>query len=408
MEGECTTEGSKETKPQMEQKYEVTDWLDRVNHLQEDAKEMIKEADEEIRNKALRWFCPKKCCSYNRVGKEDLYRNIAKEVQNLKKLQSLILHRTPPLLTIPMGVISSLSSLQAFRRVFDQILLLNSPLDDEVLLKELESLEHIDEIGIFLSYASFVQKVLDSDTHKLRRRIKQLQLVQGTDHPPKLSLRGMEHLERLELLKCSSLTEVEIVKENNQQEPQGSEINVSPDHRWRKMQESFPNLCIVRICDCPIKNVTCLINVPSLQSLKLSGCNEIIEVISEDHGQDVFRNLEKLSLKRLPNLKSIYCRPLQFFSLAKLVVFDCPNLRSLPFDSNSATKLRQVKGSGSWWNNLLWEPVVTKHAFCRKFRDKDDVAELVKSYKVYNPHTTPYYYIILKKPECLCYPVIIR
>ncbi|XP_058004529.1 disease resistance protein SUMM2-like [Hevea brasiliensis] len=136
------------------------------------------------------------------------------EVQNLKKLQSLILDRTPPLLTIPMGVISSLSSLQAFRRVFDQILILNSPLDDEVeLLKELESLEHIDEIGIFLSYASFVQKVLDSDTHKLRRRIKQLQLVQGTDHPPKLSLRGMEHLERLELLKCSSLTEVEIVKE---------------------------------------------------------------------------------------------------------------------------------------------------------------------------------------------------
>ncbi|XP_058004521.1 disease resistance protein SUMM2-like [Hevea brasiliensis] len=199
--------------------------------------------------------------------------------QNLKKLQSLILDGTPLLLTVPMGVFSSLSSLQAFRRIFDQILLLNSPLDDEVeLLKELESLEHIDEIGIFLSYASFVQKVLDIDTHKLRRRIKQLQLVQGTDRLPKLSLRGMEHLETLELLKCSSLTELEIVKENNQQEPQGSEINVFPVHSWRKMQESFPNLCLVRICDCPIKNVTCLINVRSLQSLKLSCCNEIAEV----------------------------------------------------------------------------------------------------------------------------------
>ncbi|KAF2301440.1 hypothetical protein GH714_024129 [Hevea brasiliensis] len=487
----------KETKPQMEQKYEVTDWLDRVNHLQKDAKEMIKEADEEIRNKALRWFCPKKCCSYNRVGKrvsekrrevnqlieagkfdavverksgdfviqmpvpktfglesklEEIWRWIedpsveiiglygmggvgkttllrkiynkiceksdyvvifverseqdpvkaAKEaickkieisqedwinkegfldqsdstyeareegedalgsLKSASLLESgksedfvkmhdviqamtlwlareegkaedkvLVLEKTPQLskwinaerislwgasieslpehllaiilqhneglIELPVGI-GNLRNLRylnlsgtcieilqmesfiiaAFRRVFDQILLLNSPLDDEVeLLKELESLEHIDEIGIFLSYASFVQKVLDSDTDKLRRRIKQLQLVQGTDHPRKLSLRGMEHLERLELLKCSSLTEVEIVKENNQQEPQGSEINVSPDHRWRKMQESFPNLCIVRICDCPIKNVTCLINVPSLQSLKLSGCNEIIEV----------------------------------------------------------------------------------------------------------------------------------
>ncbi|XP_058010227.1 probable disease resistance protein At5g43730 [Hevea brasiliensis] len=52
----------------MQQLYKVTDWLDRVDRLQEDAKEMIKEAEEEIHNKALRCFYPKKCCSSNRVG----------------------------------------------------------------------------------------------------------------------------------------------------------------------------------------------------------------------------------------------------------------------------------------------------------------------------------------------------
>ncbi|KAJ9189986.1 hypothetical protein P3X46_001225 [Hevea brasiliensis] len=296
------------------------------------------------------------------------------EVQNLKKLQFLILDRTPLQLDIPVGVISSLSSLQAFRRVFDQMLLLNSPLDDQAeLLKELESLEHIDEIGIFLSHASSVQKV--SDTHKLRRCVKQLQLAQCTDRLPKLSLRGMEHLERLELLKCSSLTELEIVKENNQQEHQGSEITVFPGHIYRKRQQSFPNLCIVRIRNCPIKNVTCLINIPSLQSLKLCDCNEIVQVISEDSRQNVFENLVKLSLKRLPKLKSIYCQALQFPSLVKLAVFDCPNLRSLPLDCNSAKKLRQIKGSGSWWNDMVPEGI--RDAFSSKFRETDAVVEHV-------------------------------
>ncbi|KAF2301430.1 hypothetical protein GH714_024032 [Hevea brasiliensis] len=305
------------------------------------------------------------------------------EVQNLKMLQFLILDRTSLKLDIPVGVISSLSSLRAFRRllVFDQMLLLNSPLDDQAeLLKELESLEHIDEIGIFLLHASSVQKVLD--THKLRRCVKQLQLAQCTDRLPKLSLRGMEHLERLELLKCSSLTELEIVKENNQQEPQGSEITVFPGHIYGKRQQSFPNLCIVRICNCPIKNVTCLINIPSLQSLKLCDCNEIVQVISEDSGQNVFKNLVKLSLKRLPKLKSIYCQALQFPSLVKLAVFDCPNLRSLPLDCNSAEKLRQIKGSGSWWNDMVPEGI--RDAFSSKFRETDAVVEHVKDYNAYD------------------------
>lgn len=309
------------------------------------------------------------------------------EVKNLKKLQFLILDRTTLQLTIPKGVISSLSSLQAFRRVFDLSLTLNSPLDSEVeLLKELESLKQIDEIGILLSYESFANKVMD--THNLRSSIKQLQLVQGTDSLPKLSLRGMKHLERLELLKCSSLTELEIVKENNQQEP---EINAFPDFRVRKMQEIFPNLRIVRICNCPIKNVTCLVNVPSLQSLKISDCKEIVEVVSETvvsetFAQDLFRNLVKLSLKRLPQLKSIYCKALQFPSLEKLFVIDCPNLRSLPFDSNSAKKLRRVKGSGSWWS----EAAGTNHAFSSKFRDEAHVMELVKADEFYNPYAAPY------------------
>ncbi|KAJ9189984.1 hypothetical protein P3X46_001223 [Hevea brasiliensis] len=67
----------------MQQLYEVTDWLNRVDCLQEDAKEIIKEAEEEIRNKALRRFCPKNCCSYNGVGKRVSEKR--KEVTELTK-----------------------------------------------------------------------------------------------------------------------------------------------------------------------------------------------------------------------------------------------------------------------------------------------------------------------------------
>ncbi|KDP37040.1 hypothetical protein JCGZ_06096 [Jatropha curcas] len=310
------------------------------------------------------------------------------EVQNLKKLQTLILDRARLQLIIPEGVISGLSSLRTFS-LYDQV---HSLHDREVkLLEELECLENINEIEILLSIASFVEEVLSKQ--KLRRCIKQLQLVQRRDMQ-KLSLTRMEHLERLELLKCPSLTEVEIEDEHEEKS-----CNVS--NYLLRRQECFPNLRFVRICDCSIKNVAFLMYIKNLQSLKLIDCSEIVEVLSEDCGQNVFKNLMNLSLKHLPKLKSIYSHALEFPSLVKLVVCDCPDLRSLPLDSYSAKNLKQIKGSRTWWNELLWNRKSIEHTFSQKLQDTspDPVLELVKAY--YNPHLTSYYIVQENLNSCV-------
>ena len=66
----------------------------------------------------------------------------------------------------------------------------------------------------------------------------------------------------------------------------------------------------------------------------------------------IFSRLKSLNLNYLPNLKSISGRALSFPSLTYLSVEECPNLRKLPLDSNSArNSLKTIIGESEWWEN---------------------------------------------------------
>ncbi|XP_028801710.1 disease resistance protein RPS5-like [Neltuma alba] len=97
-----------------------------------------------------------------------------------------------------------------------------------------------------------------------------------------------------------------------------------------------------------------------LQRLEFLDLNNVIDPSAFD---------TLLELLDFPNLRSICKRFLSFPSLRSVEVLRCPNLKKLPFDSSSAkAKLRLIKGSQVWWNNLEWDDTAVEVTFQSKFQ----------------------------------------
>ncbi|KAI9161683.1 hypothetical protein LWI28_019685 [Acer negundo] len=94
----------------------------------------------------------------------------------------------------------------------------------------------------------------------------------------------------------------------------------------------------------------------------ISSCYEMEEIISAGklgevpemvRNQKLFAKLQFLKLHHLHNLKSIYWSALAFQHLKEMVVYECPMLKKLPLDSNSAKDRRiVVEREKGWWKNL--------------------------------------------------------
>ncbi|KAJ6694440.1 hypothetical protein OIU85_005152 [Salix viminalis] len=83
----------------------------------------------------------------------------------------------------------------------------------------------------------------------------------------------------------------------------------------------------------------------------------------------MFEKLERLQLVSLPNLKVIYPDALPFPYLKEIFVDDCPNLRKLPLNSNSAKEHRIViQGWEDWWGRLEWEDEAAQQTFLPSFK----------------------------------------
>ncbi|KAJ9178994.1 hypothetical protein P3X46_010829 [Hevea brasiliensis] len=71
----------RENGPRMQKRYQVEDWLNRVDVFQTETVQIIADAEEEIQEKCIRFFCPKNCCSCNRVGIR-----VTNKLENVKEL----------------------------------------------------------------------------------------------------------------------------------------------------------------------------------------------------------------------------------------------------------------------------------------------------------------------------------
>ena len=290
-------------------------------------------------------------------------------IMKLTKLRCLLLDGVPPFV-IPPHVISSLSSLQLFS-MYDGNALSS---DHEHLLEELESIESMDEISLsFCSVVAF-NKLRSSD--KLQRCIRRLSLHDCRDIKfLELSAIFLNHLETLVIFNGLQLIQMEIknVEKEGSKGFEESHDILSPELIVRDNQH-FHRLRHVKIWNCPkLWELTWLVYAVHLESLNVQFCESmdvviLEELISSPQPVNIFTRLASLVLGGMPKLRSIYPWALDLPSLEVISVINCPSLRILPFNSNSATKsLKKIEGDLTWWESLEWEDGSMKEIFANYF-----------------------------------------
>ena len=143
--------------------------------------------------------------------------------------------------------------------------------------------------------------------------------------------------------------------------------------------QHFCRLRDVNIWTCPkLLNLTWLIYAAHLQSLNVQFCESMKEVISKEYvtsstqHASIFTRLTSLLLDGMPRLESIYRGALLFPSLEIISVINCPRLRRLPIDSNSAAKsLKKIEGDLTWWGRLEWEDESVEEIFANYFSSQN-------------------------------------
>ncbi|KAE8721203.1 putative Disease resistance protein family [Hibiscus syriacus] len=297
------------------------------------------------------------------------------ELKSLKKLKMLELRNMWSLRRIPQNLISSFSKLQIFRLTDveaiggfpkeDNVLDGN---DNEKLIVELKSLQHLNILRIpEIQSMSALQSFLSH--HLFRCSTEALEFTfQETNMFNVLCLEHMERLEMLDIRGCGNMEEMKMEKLHTRGSP-----STNYTSRFHTLRE-------VRISSCyKLKDVTWLFLAPNLRYLWIWHCSEMEEILSEGRLRDVaddvgipyptpFLNLLYLRLWGLPELKSIYWDALPFPCLKSVYIEDCPKLKKLPLNSDSAKGNHiTIRGFQDWWEQLEWENEATRNAFMPSF-----------------------------------------
>ncbi|KDO37638.1 hypothetical protein CISIN_1g038480mg, partial [Citrus sinensis] len=223
----------------------------------------------------------------------------------------------------------------------------------EILVEELINLKHLDVLTVSLRSFCALQKLWSSP--KLQSSTKSLQLRECKDSKSlNISyLADLKHLDKLDFAYCSNLEEFNYVELRTAREPYG-----------------FDSLQRVTIDCCKkLKEVTWLAFAPNLKFVHIERCYEMDEIISvwklgEVPGLNPFAKLQCLRLQDLSNLEKIYWNALSFPDLLELFVSECPKLKKLPLDINSARERKiAIRGEQRWWNELKWEDQDTLRTF---------------------------------------------
>ncbi|KAJ9682726.1 hypothetical protein PVL29_018622 [Vitis rotundifolia] len=291
------------------------------------------------------------------------------EIMKLTKLRCLLLDGMLPLI-IPLLLISSLSSLQLFSMYDGNAL----SAFRTTLLEELESIEAMDELSLSFRSVAALNKLLTS--YKLQRCIRRLSIYDCRDLLLlELSSISLNYLETLVIFNCLQLEEMKISMEKQGSKGLEQSYDTPNPQLIARSNQHFRSLRDVKIWSCPkLLNLTWLIYAACLQSLSVQSCESMKEVISIEYvtsitqHASIFTRLTSLVLGGMPMLESIYQGALLFPSLEIISVINCPRLRRLPIDSNSAAKsLKKIEGDLTWWGRLEWEDESVEEIFTNYF-----------------------------------------
>ncbi|KAM7477911.1 hypothetical protein LguiA_026124 [Lonicera macranthoides] len=107
------------------------------------------------------------------------------------------------------------------------------------------------------------------------------------------------------------------------------------------------------------KGPVALGSLNKLRTLKIEKCSQMKDLFTETGNGGLslnfLPNLQMLILVDLPNLTRICAyKSFEWPALEKLRIHACPNLIELPFNKDSATRLKLVEAEQSWWDALQW------------------------------------------------------
>ncbi|XP_010268269.1 PREDICTED: putative disease resistance protein At4g10780 isoform X2 [Nelumbo nucifera] len=300
------------------------------------------------------------------------------QVGNLTKLKYLNLSGT-----FNLGVVS----IEGILRLLDLRLLdlFNSKFGDwelegrSRLMELFETLKHFTDLSVTIKSDISLQSWINSD--KLRNYTTRL-CVQDCENKSiriTTNIENMKHLTELRIKNCPRLREVSI----SWRTENGSTLNLEMLSLagLPKLQiVEFPphvfleNLQDAEICNCQVlEDLTWLRHTQKLKRLWLGDLPRLKLVVASDEEDAEERSKPLSSLKfilllQLPELEIIYPGALPLPCLEEIVVKECPKLKKLPFDSNTANNTMQwIKASEEWWNALEWDDESTKSTFEKYF-----------------------------------------
>ncbi|KAM7478725.1 hypothetical protein LguiA_026938 [Lonicera macranthoides] len=132
------------------------------------------------------------------------------------------------------------------------------------------------------------------------------------------------------------------------------------EHIWKGpiVNGCLSSLQILDLHSCPnlstIFSLFLLSNLPNLKELTLEDCPKVKSVVSVDFCpyESFLPSLEKISLLDLPELVSIFSVLRVAPKLERMLVYNCPNLKTLsPMETSF---MKEIKGESEWWEALEW------------------------------------------------------
>ncbi|KAM7254634.1 hypothetical protein ACFE04_004014 [Oxalis oulophora] len=284
------------------------------------------------------------------------------ELIKLVNLKYLNLEHTPIVYKFPLQVMSGFSNLQVLRidgyKYSDMVEGDFFFIENEKLVDELQNLKQLVRLTLPIVSTIALHKFLSFEELRNSSQALSLYTMSGLEELDVSSLTKMKNLEKLSINKCEDLKDMKISFHRSV---------ILTDHFFYCLRN-------VRIENChKLRDLTWLILAPNLNSLKVSYCNGMEEIINDGKSDLLesikpFAKLEVLNLQILPKLKSICEKSLPLTCLREIVATSCPQLVKLPLDSkNGQDRKIVIKGYQSWWDELEWEDEATKTAFASSF-----------------------------------------
>ncbi|KDP33865.1 hypothetical protein JCGZ_07436 [Jatropha curcas] len=307
---------------------------------------------------------------------------LPEQLGDLAKLKHLDLQRTNSLRKIPQQSVSGLLHLRVLNLYYsyggweDH----NSEGVNEVGFADLECLKHLTTVGITVNELETLKRL--DNFSSLLKCIQYLYIKEcvGLFYLQISSNSNFgRRLRRLSINNCYDLKCLAIDKEAGDSWLPSLEVLAlhglpSLIIVWKNLvtRECLRNLRSVNIWHChKLKNVSWVLQLPKLEVIYLMYCEEMEEIISRDviprEDSKEFPSLRTLSIRNLPNLRSISQWALSFPFLESIAVIDCPKLKWLPIKIHNVSSLPTVYGSKDWWDGLEWNESISGPAILPKF-----------------------------------------